>query len=899
MTSNSIHTTFDSIQPLALRVREDALPLTQDCITLAFPQHWASGFKRLQAAATNRPVDKVTVPIASLNRTLRAVVPPIISIERGATGYKSLSRGRPWLYVSRQVDAAVLISVIHSWARVLFRAAPDDLLHQVLATVQTHDVQWKVESLNLLDWHENTGGTATPAHPAQFILFPDYVAATLSSLPKGFEYGAHQLHFRRSSLPPGQRGAELTSWPPLQDGNALYSVVLTFTMQTIPFQSYPVLYCDASLRRWAGPGRVFLKQRASTYISTSLPFVSELDGLGNQLQVASLKRRLNQQGEWASTWDDHLVEILKRLGSKVSLLDATTLTDTPAVGQQDWNNAAAIVYSTRMRRHRIGAGVAIRERGQIFDQLTDLFHHLFEPVAPFPRKRNTGPHKISLSANAFFKKVENDKKKTMTGYQRVSIKEANEQIWAERRALIRETVGERVCIEICAPTTDVRENLCAALQSVLGICVNDGLTQEISTPELTIGVAFRSLDTLTDNLELGTGKTVREQVRDATQRRISEVGRQLPKAEGPTLMLAEILPKGKYATNSDPKSPLRIGIGRSRRVVQFITADDESSSADETSEEEPAASLQYRAQNALLDGLRQLGVPGKLPTPVNADRPCTVIGAWLINKNSTKSGSESYTLPVLVRISSLDQRILAMAPGFTDWLPYREALLELARTDVLGSQQSRADYTAFFRTQLRQAASEQHDTLLICHAQKMRETWSWLSNSHLVPDAITFRTGEPATPIAEWPGLRIVRVRDAQSHETPEWFAESDGWRSAAAGLFKMGERVYASAHAKPKQMKSYSHYFSKAEDWESPKRLSVVRKPMTRVSTWNPGLYELTVAALQSGDNSEPWAHLTHELRKACLHYEDATALPLPLHLAKLMEEYILSVEIQDDEEG
>jgi hypothetical protein len=396
---------------------------------------------------------------------------------------------------------------------------------------------------------------------------------------------------------------------------------------------------------------------------------------------------------------------------------------------------------------------------------------------------------------------------------------------------------------------------------------------------------------------------VRERVRDATQHRINDVIRQFPKTQTPTLVLAEILPKEKYARNSDPKSPLRIGSGRSRRLVQFITADtnDASPSADEIGEEEAVAPLYYRAVNALLDGLRQLGVPGKLPALAKTGRPCTIIGAWLINKKSSKRGNESYTLPVLVRIASTDNAILAIAPGFTDWLPYREALLELSKTDVLGSQNNRADYTAFLRTQLRSIVSEQSDTVLMCHAQNMRETWAWISNTNLKCDAIAFRVGEPDTSIAEWPGLRIVRVRDGQSHETPEWFAEMDGWRSAAAGLFKMGERVFASTHAKPKQMASYSHYFSKAEEWSSRATPDHIVAPKPNRSTWNPGLYELTVAAIQPEDNGDPttWAYLAHDLRKSCLHFEDATALPLPLHLAKLMEEYILSVDIQDDEEA
>ena len=895
-------TKFDSIQPVALRIRADALPLIRDCVTLAFPEHWATGFKRLQAAAYNRPVEKTNVPVASLNRTLRAVVPPIISIGRGVTSSWALSQGLPWLYIRSSIDPAILISVVHAWARVMFSAAPPEMLNQVLATVQTHDVKWKVEQLDLVDWKMNDAGTAAPSNSGQFIIFPDYVAATLSSIAGGFQYGDYQLHFRRSSLAPGQKGAELTSWPPLSDGDALYSVVLTFTMQTVAFQSYPMLHCDVSLRRWAGPGRVFLKQHANTYIATNLPFVPELGGWSNQLQVVSLKRALNLAGNWTSQWEDHLVDILAQLRSKASLIDANQLTDTPTIGQRDWDNGAVIVYSTRMKWHRIGAGVAIRERGKLFDQITDLLSDLFEPVAPLPRVKISKREKVGFQSNPFFMKIQNDKRQNLTSEQRIVMGEANKQIWSKRRAFIRETVGDHLCIELCVSTTDVRNNLVVAVRDVLGIDLNGDPTQEITTAELTISVAFSNLGVLTDNLDVGSGKGVRDRVRDATQRRINDVVRQLPKTQTPTLMLAEILSKEKYIKNSDPKSPLRIGIGRSRRLVQFITADtnDASASADETGQEEEVASLYYRAVNALLDGLRQLGVPGKLPAPTKTGRPYTIIGAWLINKKSSKPGNESYTLPVLVRIASTDNAVLAIAPGFTDWLPYREALLELSKMDVLGNQNKRADHAAFLRAQLRNAVSKERDTLLICHAQNMRETWKWISNTNLVCDAVAFRAGEPVAPISEWPGLRIVRVRDGQSHETPEWFAEEADRRSASQGLFKMGERVYASTHEKPKQMTNYMHAMSKAEDWTSPNRPDVIRSKRLNVSTWNPGLYELTVAALQpeDGGNAAPWAYLTHDLRKSCLHFEDATALPLPLHLAKLMEEYILNIEIQDDDE-
>lgn len=65
----------------------------------------------------------------------------------------------------------------------------------------------------------------------------------------------------------------------------------------------------------------------------------------------------------------------------------------------------------------------------------------------------------------------------------------------------------------------------------------------------------------------------------------------------------------------------------------------------------------------------------------------------------------------------------------------------------------------------------------------------------------------------------------------------------------------------------------------------------------WNPGLFELTVACLQPQDTDSDWAALSHELRNLALHYDEATALPLPLHLGQLMEQYAILLDDNEEE--
>jgi hypothetical protein len=183
-------------------------------------------------------------------------------------------------------------------------------------------------------------------------------------------------------------------------------------------------------------------------------------------------------------------------------------------------------------------------------------------------------------------------------------------------------------------------------------------------------------------------------------------------------------------------------------------------------------------------------------------------------------------------------------------------------------------------------------TLLLCHAQNMRGAWPWLANGALRTDRVTFGD-QIEMPLEDLPGLRIVRVRGPESSETPQWYAQSGNEQGFAKGLFQMGDRVFASTYGNPPQMKT-SRRISKLTDWETATGNAV--GPNAGALSWNPRIYELTVAGLQPGDAPAPWAALAHVLRQAAFTYEDATALPLPLHLAKLTEEYALREPTQTD---
>ena len=72
--------------------------------------------------------------------------------------------------------------------------------------------------------------------------------------------------------------------------------------------------------------------------------------------------------------------------------------------------------------------------------------------------------------------------------------------------------------------------------------------------------------------------------------------------------------------------------------------------------------------------------------------------------------------------------------------------------------------------------------------------------------------------------------------------------------------------------------------------------RPRARV--WNHQLIEVAAVSLQGDGDDEPWA-LAHDLRWAAPHYKNVTTLPWPLHLAELIGEYIVPVQMIEEIEA
>jgi hypothetical protein len=250
----------------------------------------------------------------------------------------------------------------------------------------------------------------------------------------------------------------------------------------------------------------------------------------------------------------------------------------------------------------------------------------------------------------------------------------------------------------------------------------------------------------------------------------------------------------------------------------------------------------------------------------------------------------------MVWMASDSDDVRAFAPGFADWLPYGQALLSLAGLDVFERRgRNEGQAMQFIEQTLRQHVLPMGNVLLLTDAQNLRGTWKWLQNGQLRRDHLRLGVAPPV-PIDRWPGVRHVQVRTADDGETPECFGEQPDTQGFPKGLWRMDERVFASTAGKPATHQHMLGNLSKLHPWRSAKR---EYPPKPDAYVWNPSLVELTVAAKQPDDDPARWAAIAHELRFIAAHYDEALVHPLPLHLADLMEEYVLPMRASSDAES
>src|SRR5207302_592625 len=109
-------------------------------------------------------------------------------------------------------------------------------------------------------------------------LVPDLVSEDVDATAKGRTWLYALAPVRGAAQPDDHKGAQLISWPPLPWKDVYFSVLLTLTVQTVPFQPYPVVYIETGVRRWMSSAPQFLgRGDRSVYLKAAAPWLEAVD----------------------------------------------------------------------------------------------------------------------------------------------------------------------------------------------------------------------------------------------------------------------------------------------------------------------------------------------------------------------------------------------------------------------------------------------------------------------------------------------------------------------------------------------------------------------------------------------------------------------------------------------
>jgi pPIWI_RE module N-terminal domain/RNaseH domain of pPIWI_RE/MID domain of pPIWI_RE len=822
------------IRTLALHLKAN-LETNIESQILNFPATWSTLMRETLARMWQRPLEETSVPVNSLNRALLTLIPDLISVNKYAGA--AWMAGKPWLYTAHPPDVDSFKLIVQAWVNVAFKKAlqaDQNAIHELIAQAP---VVWKTHRVPLNASTTHPNGTAKP-DPELFTLLPDFLASQLEHCRIPLENGP--LTFVRNPIQPGGRGAELISWPPREHQGSYFSLGIKLTVQTQPFHPKVFVHVDLGMRRWLGrkdkPAKLeFGRKATQVLLRSSLPWLPGMQH-SNSFQTARMKYdRASKRDEWA----DGLPEIISALNLQHPFPETHMLLQDPIkhLAVNGTANAAIVFRYGHTPVHPSKSGLSATDRQML---AISIANHL-EPWLEWAEM----PQRIDGKL---------PKPRPLEPHQ--------------RRLELRDALKHPdLEVELWHQTPQVRDALHPEVKAVFNPTQEEGIRVHINA---------QHLGPMGATLELGQGKGALE---TAVNARATDIAQAVSQAKKPTLALVEL---DHLSAANDPKYAIRLGLAKTGRISQFITPGEHS--------------LEHRANRAVLDGLRQLG-----DTNVSTWRQdfpwlphnLEIVGVWLLDHIADKRHRRKVKLPVLVHLNADQPGVRVQVPGLTTALPYHEALYRIARGEARPVKEDK-DALTWFQERFKNDLSGHENLFLIARAQNWRRVWKWLQDQNITRDRVQIHsTNEPVQS-----GLRIARVRDNESAETPEWYVSNTGRASLTAGVFAAQDRVFYSIHNPPVSFKTY-RTGSKLESWASTRDDpdDDLRAPSPDLLAWNPNLLEIVLPCLQPTDDPESWATLVHHMRVNAVQYKDATKLPLPLHLASLIKEYLPPANGQADE--
>ena len=819
----------DKIYPLAYKLSPGQ---TRTLYYLGFPQTWKATLLDIARKNNLRFKDEYGLPTNALKKLVDSWMEGIIAL----APLKKDSHDEHWLtscYAYSEKDIQALCGIIKVWVKATYVTAPKasltvkNLANDFCDMIDPKELMALQTTANVCLTLEN-GTVCEEAYQAIPLL------AVNRLLGKEIALNGQMLHLCYAAK------NQLISHPIVDPKSQhQYSFVFDLSVQTTPPQRKALLLCQMSIRRWI-PGN---------YNKERIPFLS--DGINSHIKVSDSKycqvsiayNYNSRQPDWKAQ-DKECYNIW----GYEQLPPANDVLTDPAT----YTEKILLPYKNGMNgfvASKIGTGVSVVDKAILHQAISALLGNM---ICEQPEAERVMLRGQNFSCFKSPQEYENSE---------------------DFRSWVSKCVEtDRITFEIYGLWKDPNQlELLECIQSKIE--QDFGVESELSC--LKIRCVRKEIGDLADGMP--------DNKKETKIRRCDEIVAQLEQADSVTACIFALPGQEQYETG-DPKQVLRNAFARTGRVVQFINPENDIN--------------KNKIENAVYDLYRQLGIVTllnfKKKLPPLANTPC--VGMHLCTQVHGILNKARF-LPIYVTVDLLEGKTQVHCDAFSNrTVSYREACLEMAKlfweNDL---EQCCVDAS---RTPAKQKLIElknryymKEDSILfvIQSDGNTRAVWSGISDKEISGYTITaeycpsqINVGMPKNP---YPlsltdsGVRIVRIRSTQ--EVPDYFTELSKKStdecpqfSSAVGIFKYGD-VYWGIHARPNDSQYTSSF-----------RVSKIDHPKQRFAEKD--MIELYPLQLQSGDNTAEWIFYTNALRHIPIQYNQSTVLPLPLHLAEKLEEYL-----------
>lgn len=809
---------------------------------VGFPKAWKAELIEIEKITKQRWDGAYALPTYALKNSLGAWMDGLIEL----TPLRAESNDEMWaISCGQEMDLKKLSEHIKIWLHSYYLAnsrlpiAAKQKIEQLLPEICAEELE-KLKGCKKVKLFDDNGMPTENYSYAAFSLM-----ITNALVGKTICIAGHDVKFNYAGK--NQLISDIQ-----REGREVYSYGIAFSVQTIPPERKSLLLCDCRINRWI-PGN-WIKEKNGTPYLDEQAIAHVWVGNNKVYRIPIYQKYDNGQRKYC--WQETEEKYYNLYNCKLlpSAKDVIDLIDTYLTG----NMRITCLYKNGMDSHDfeknvIGTGVSVVEKKNIFDGiLTNISEmvHITETPARVTRTKNALA-KLKVDEINFNKKLDNK--------QRIQVADRiRECIEADFLHLeVYYTDNNKSCAE------EIIDRLHEIFQS---------------TDNMTFDIKMCKLGSMGDALD--DTKTA------SILKRIKEIEKKIDFAEESTACL--ILLPGKAAfEQGDPKSSIRCGFALRNRLTQFIVP---------WKCEEKAADpgIENKITSAIEDLCRQLGyVRGLDEKIINKESQLAhtpVIGMHVMTQIKTLYGKARF-LPLCVELDYISGKLYVECDAFENVrVPYREAGFELAKLSMDREFEKKCDYASksMFKQKMIMWKNVYKDknllvmieangnTRALCHGITDSQIQKYVYLEPYCPEKIEVGTKQNSYKVnLNDSKVRFIRIR--RNGEVPDYYTDfsEKGGHATASGLFKY-ENVYWSVAGRPNDKSYIASY--KESTYSIPKQKFTERD-----------MIEFYPIQLQKGDNPDEWVQYANSLRKGAIQYDEATAMPIPIHMAAKLEEYIL----------